>query len=231
MVRGSGSGTLRKKALAVNATLTSTYGRKIWCAGTDPLDTLIETILSQNTSDQNSHRAFEALRKRYHDWQMLLDVKPSQIASVIRSGGLADVKAKRIVGALERINSESGCLDLGFLSDMSVRDASKWLTSIDGVGPKTAAIVLLFSFGRPAFPVDTHVYRVSGRLGLLSRNSTRESAQSELEALIPEKEYYNMHLNLIEHGRRRCKARNPGCSNCELLGFCSYKRKPRVTQP
>jgi endonuclease-3 len=228
--RSAGSRALKKKALAVNATLTSVYGRRNWHAGSNPLDTLVETILSQNTSDLNSHRAFGELREHYPDWESLLETKPSLIASVIRSGGLADIKATRIVGALKRVKAEAGCLDLGFLSRMSTKDASKWLSSIDGVGPKTAAIVLLFSFGRPVFPVDTHVYRVSGRLGLLTCNSTRESAQGELEALVPKEEYYNMHLNLIEHGRRRCKAGNPHCSSCELLRFCVYDRRPGVTQ-
>jgi len=194
---------LRKKANEVSSKLTSVYGRKSRHSNADPLDTLVETILSQNTSDVNSHRAFGRLKERYPNWEMLLDANHSEIVSVIRSGGLADIKARSIVGALNRVMEEAGSLKLAFLSKMPTKEATEWLSSIDGIGPKTAAIVLLFSFGKPVFPVDTHVHRVSGRLGLLSPRATRESAQKELEALVPEEEYYNMHLNLIEHGRRR----------------------------
>lgn len=222
---------LRKNANAVNSALTSVYGRRSRRINSDPLDTLVETILSQNTSDLNSHRAFGRLKERYPDWGLLLDADPLEVASVIRSGGLADIKARRIVGALNRVMEEAGSLKLGFLSKMPKREATEWLLSIDGVGPKTAAIVLLFSFGKPVFPVDTHVHRVSGRLGLLSPRATREGAQQELEALVPEEEYYSMHLNLIEHGRRRCRAMNPLCDVCEISRLCTYHRTSVMAQP
>ena len=222
---------LRKKANEVNSVLTSAYGRRSRRSNADPLDTLVATILSQNTSDVNSHRAFRRLKDRYPDWEPLLHADPSEVASVIRSGGLADIKAKRIIGALNRVMEEAGSLKLAFLSKMPTKEAAEWLSSIDGIGPKTAAIVLLFSFGKPVFPVDTHVHRVSGRLGLLSPRATRERAQKELEALVPEEEYYNMHLNLIEHGRRRCRARNPFCDICEMSRLCTYHGTSVMTQP
>ncbi|MCJ2532784.1 MAG: endonuclease III [Candidatus Thermoplasmatota archaeon] len=229
--RNSCQMALRKKANEVDSTLTSVYGRKSRHSNPDPLDTLVETILSQNTSDVNSHRAFGRLKERYPNWEMLLDANHSEIVSVIRSGGLADIKARSIVGALNRVMEEAGSLKLAFLSKMPTKEATEWLSSIDGIGPKTAAIVLLFSFGKLVFPVDTHVHRVSGRLGLLSPRATRESAQKELEALVPEEEYYNMHLNLIEHGRRRCKALNPLCDLCEVSRLCAYHGTSVMAQP
>lgn len=194
------------------------------------MDTLIETILSQNTSDVNSHRAFSRLKDRYPSWECLLDEDPSRVADVIRSGGLADIKARRIVGALKHVKSENHRLDLDFLSERSVEDAMQWLSSIDGVGQKTAAIVMLFSFGKPAFPVDTHIFRVGKRLGLISPRASRDTAQRELERLVPEEEYYNMHLNLIEHGRRRCRARNPRCTECEVSRYCLFRKTSAVAQ-
>ncbi len=211
--------------------MASVYGHKELASGADPIDTLVETILSQNTSDVNSHRAFEALRSRFPRWQMVVDADPSDLAETIRSGGLADIKAQRIIGALNRVVSESGGMDLSFLSRLSVGEATRWLCSIDGVGPKTAAIVLLFSFGQPTFPVDTHVYRVGRRLGLVSKRATRESAQGELEALVPASEYYSMHLNMIEHGRRRCRARGPRCDGCEIARYCRFRKGQVTTQP
>lgn len=216
---------LEKKARSVSSLLTSAYGRKRAARGGDPLDVLIETILSQNTSDINSGRAFDSLKRKYTSWEELLEDRPEEVANVIRSGGLAEIKAKRILGALSLLISERGELDLDFLSHMTVEEAEHWLTSIEGVGPKTAAIVLLFSLGMPAFPVDTHVFRVCKRLGLVAEGVSRENAQKELGLLIAPKEYYNMHLNLIEHGRKLCKPRNPRCGMCAVSRFCLHYRK------
>ncbi|UCE45216.1 MAG: endonuclease III [Methanobacteriota archaeon] len=206
--------------------MTSAYGRKETAERGDPVDTLIETILSQNTSDINSHRAFKSLKGRYGSWSELIGNSPDEIADVIRSGGLAEVKAKRILGVLNLLDAERGKMDLEFLSDMPVKEAERWLTSIEGIGPKTAAIVLLFSFGMPTFPVDTHIFRVSRRLGLIAASVSREKAQKELGSLIPPHEYHNMHLNMIEHGRRLCRSRNPLCEECPISEYClqSVKR-------
>lgn len=215
---------MKKRAMLIDSKLTFEYGRKVRTEAEDPLDTLIETILSQNTSDVNSGRAFEALKKRYPAWSDILTAPQGELAQTIRSGGLAEIKARRIENVLRLLMKEQGALSLDFLGDMDGKDVEKWLTSIEGIGPKTAAIVLLFSLGRPAFPVDTHVFRVSKRLGLTGRASSRENAQRELEQLVPPDEYYNMHMNLIEHGRKRCRARKPLCDGCVVSGVCDYLR-------
>lgn len=209
-----------ERARLVNTRLTSEYGRKVRKGRADPLDTLIETILSQNTSDVNSGRAFEALRARYPEWSDILVADQADVAKTIRSGGLAEVKAARIKNVLNMLSEERGELSLDFLDEMEVDDAGHWLTSLDGIGPKTAAIVLLFSLGKPAFPVDTHVFRVSRRIGLACESSSREAVQGELERIVESDEYYNFHINLIEHGRRICRARNPRCPECAISDLC-----------
>lgn len=211
--------------------MTSEYGRKVWSGANDPLDTLIETILSQNTSDVNSGRAFEALRKRYPAWSEALAADQAEIAQTIRSGGLAEVKARRIKQVLTLLAEERGDLSLDFLDDMDASEAERWLTRMEGIGPKTAAIVLLFSLGKPAFPVDTHVFRVSRRIGLTSKTSSREVVQSELERIVNPGEYYNMHINLIEHGRSKCRARRPRCSGCVISDVCEHFNQVMKGQP
>ena len=217
-----------RRARLVNSRLTSEYGAKVWNRREDPLDTLIETILSQNTSDLNSGRAFEALKARYNTWRDVLSADQAEVADTIRSGGLAEIKASRIRGVLEYLAEERGALSLDFLNEMDPKEAEFWLTSLDGVGPKTAAIVLLFSLGKPAFPVDTHVYRVSRRIGLTSRTSSRAVVQRELERIVSQEQYYNMHINLIEHGRRKCRARAPKCDQCSVSDLCdSYSKSKK----
>jgi len=213
-----------RKAKEVKSLLTRSYGLKKRSGDEDPVDTLVETILSQNTTDVNSGRAFSALKHRYPDWEEMIDVPPETVAAIIRSGGLAEIKAKRIIGALRRLKSEHGKITLDFIVGMTPEEAEAWLASIDGVGPKTAAIVLLFSFGMPAFPVDTHVFRVSKRLGLVDDRSSREGAQKELSRLVHPSAYYSMHLNLIEHGRRTCRPRTPLCKDCILSELCNHNR-------
>lgn len=212
---------LKKKAIEVNMRLTSAYGRKRLELGDSPIDVLVETILSQNTTDVNSHRCFLALKERYVDWEELLDEDWRRVAQIIRSGGLSEIKSKRIIGALNHIKEERGALNLDFLSELGPEEADEWLSQMDGVGQKTRSIVLLFGFGMPAFPVDTHVHRVSRRLGLIGERTGREQAESDLSLLVPTEEYYNAHLNLIEHGRRVCRARGPDCHNCILADLCS----------
>lgn len=214
--------TLRKKAADVDRSLTRIYGRKEAELNDDPLDTLVETILSQNTTDKNSHRAFIALRKAYPSWNGLMGENPERVAKVIRSGGLAGIKASRILAALEFIHRERGSLELDFLRDMDPNAAEAWLARIKGVGPKTRSIVLLFSLGMPSFPVDTHIHRVTKRIGLIGKKTSRERAQTELATLVPRKEFYNFHINLIEHGRAVCRARNPRCSVCKISMYCDY---------
>jgi endonuclease-3 len=222
MTRSYGTASLKRKATDIDRILTEIYGRKDVELDDDPLDTLVETILSQNTTDKNSHRAFRALKKAYPSWGSLMCEDVDKVAEVIRSGGLAGIKASRILGALEFINGERGVLDLDFLRDMSPSDAEAWLAQMKGVGPKTRSIVLLFSLGMPAFPVDTHIHRVTKRLGLIGPRVSREQAQTDLAALVPRSEFFNFHINLIEHGRTVCHARKPRCPMCKISRYCDY---------
>ncbi|MCS7282946.1 MAG: histidine phosphatase family protein [Anaerolineae bacterium] len=195
----------------------------------DPLAILVSTILSQNTNDTNRDRAYERMRARFPTWEAVRDAPLEDLIEAIRPAGLAPTKAPRIQEALRRITAERGELSLDFLAQMPLEDARAWLLSIPGIGPKTAAIVLLFAFGRPAFPVDTHIYRVSRRLGLIPPRTTREQAHTLLEQMIPPDLYYPLHLNLIALGRDVCHPRNPECVRCVLQEDCAFYREQRST--
>lgn len=224
--------SIRVKAAKVDKILTAHYGRKEPpIRRPDPLDTLVQTILSQNTSDVNSHRAFKELRRAYPRWELLLGEDPRKVAKVIRTGGLGAIKSKRILDALRFIKSERGTLDLRFLRDQAPEDVDAWLSRIKGVGPKTRAIVVLFSLGKPMFPVDTHVFRVTKRIGLIPEGISREEAQERLAILVDEEEYYNFHIVLIQHGRTICVARGPRCGICPVSKLCRYYREVYLVQP
>jgi len=210
------------KVKAVHQTLLEGYGPRRWRQRLDPLSELIYTILSQNTSDVNRDRAYERLRKRFPTWERVRDAQVEEIAEAIRPGGLANVKAPRIKDILHTITERRGKLSLDFICQMEIEEAKEWLGSLTGVGPKTTACVLLFGCGRPAFPVDTHVYRVSRRLGLISRKASAQEAHKTLEDLLSPQDYYALHLNLIAHGREVCKARSPHCEICVLAPHCDY---------
>ncbi len=232
---------LKAKVRAVYRLLIKAYGlppRPAW-AGTvrpgtdraeeptrwepiDPLDELINTILSQNTNDNNRDKAYRALRARFPAWEMVRDAPAGQVIEAIRPAGLANQKGPRIQQVLHRITAERGELDLNFLRDWPVTEARAWLTSLDGVGPKTASIVLLFALGKPALPVDTHIHRVTGRLGLIPPKTTADKAHEILEELVPPEWYHPFHLLVIEHGRQVCKARRPQCERCALQKYCVY---------
>ncbi len=216
------NGELTTKALTIDRILTDEYGDPKWHPRLDPVGELVSTILSQNTNDVNRDLAFEGLRERFPTWEAVRDADPETVREAIRPAGLANSKGPAIQQALRRISAERGEINLDFLAEMPLTEAKKWLTSLSGVGPKTAAIVLLFSFNRPAFPVDTHVHRVSRRLGLIGPKVSREKAHQLLEALLPPERYYAFHLNVIFHGRRVCHARQPRCENCPLLTLCHY---------
>ncbi len=174
-----------------------------------PLDELVSTILSQNTNDLNRDRAFESLRRQFPSWESVRDADPAAVIAAIRPAGLANQKGPRIQQVLSEITAERGRLDLDFLKDLPLEEARAWLIKFKGVGPKTAAIVLCFSLNRPAFPVDTHIYRVTGRLGLRPEKMTVEQAHAHLERLFPPESYYAAHLNLIRLGGRSAKRANP----------------------
>jgi len=186
------------------------------------LDELVSTILSQNTNDLNRDRAFESLRDHFPTWEAVRDADPQAVKESIRVAGLANQKGPRIQSVLKLITAEHGELSLEFLRDCSPGEAQQWLTKFKGVGPKTAAIVMLFSLGMPAFPVDTHIYRVSGRIGLRPEGMTIEKAHEHLAGLFPKEMYHDAHLLLIEHGRRVCKAPTPVCASCALTDLCLY---------
>jgi endonuclease-3 len=215
---------LKSKAQAIHQRLMEVYGEPQWRSHLDPISQVVSTILSQNTSDVNRDRAFDRLRARFAAWEEVRDAPVEAIEEAIRSAGLAQQKAPRIKGALQFITQERGELSLDFLKDWSVDEAKAWLTQIKGIGPKTAAIILLFSLDMPAFPVDTHVHRVTQRLGLIGPKVSAEKAHVILEDLLPPDIYYPFHLNVIRHGREICHARNPRCEICPLQTLCDYYR-------
>lgn len=214
------------RILRIHQRLVAEYGEPQW-APRDPLAVLVSTILSQNTNDRNRDRAYERLRERFPTWEVVRDAPLEDVMAAIRPAGLAPTKAPRIQETLRRIWAERGEFSLDFLADMPLEAARAWLLSIPGVGPKTAAIVLLFAFGRPAFPVDTHIHRVSRRLGLIPARATREQAHTLLEELIPPELYYPLHLNLIALGRDVCHPRNPECGRCVLREECEFYQQER----
>jgi endonuclease III len=195
--------------------------------GDDPVDLLVKTILSQNTSDTNSLRAFDQLKKAFPGYEDLLAAPDDLVAESIRGGGLAQIKSVRIKEALCKIKEDRGEISLDFLADMKKEEAMNYLLGIPGVGPKTASVVLLFAFEMPFLPVDTHVFRLSYRLGLIEENVSPERAQQILERIVPEEKYISLHLNLIRHGRQVCRARGPKHEQCALKGCCAYIRRPK----
>jgi endonuclease-3 len=218
-------------ALYANNALLEEYGNHPWHAR-DPVATLVNTILSQNTNDVNRDTAYERLRERFPregkgseavpSWEQVRDAPEEEVVEAIRPAGLGPTKGPRIQGALRTITEREGDITLDFLRDMSTEETRQWLTNLPGVGPKTAAIVLCFALGKPAFPVDTHVHRVSQRLGLIPEGTSRQKAHDVLEKIVPEDLYYTFHLNLIAHGRAICHARKPECERCILLHACVY---------
>lgn len=218
---------LSARALAVHQRLLGAFGEPIWRNPLPAIDELVSTILSQNTNDVNRDRAFEALRAKFPTWEQVRDAKTEAVIAAIRPAGLANQKGPRIQQVLRAITEERGNLDLSFLADLPVNEARAWLTKFNGVGPKTAAIVLCFSLGRPAFPVDTHIYRVSGRIGLRPERMTVEQAHPHLEALFPPEAYYAAHLNLIRLGREVCGARKPLCGKCPIRDLCDFEPKTK----
>ena len=213
---------LAKRALAVHQRLLDFYGHPQWRKPLPPLDELISTILSQNTNDLNRDTAFNALKESFTSWEALRDAPLRQVKAAIRTAGLANQKAPRIQAALRSITKLRGQLSLEFLRDLPAPEAKIWLRQFKGVGPKTAAIVLQFSLGNPAFPVDTHIYRVTGRLGLRPAGMNVEKAHDYFEKLLPPENYYAAHLNLIRLGREICVARKPRCPDCPLKNLCDY---------
>ena len=205
--------------------LDEAYGIPDWRPHQDPTSELVLTILSQNTSDTNSGRAFARLLQRLPTWDDVVEARLPELIAAIQPGGLAPTKAPRIQAALRDIKERTGGFDLAFLAGLPLEEAREWLRGIHGVGPKTVACVLLFALGMPAMPVDTHVFRVATRLGLIPERAgkaamTPEKAHALLEAAVPPQEYYAFHIGLIKHGRRTCSAQRPACGDCVLRDLC-----------
>ena len=218
---------LKKRAIKIHEILLEAFGQPIWRTPLPAIDELVSTILSQNTNDVNRDRGFDALRAKFPTWEAVRDAQAEDVMDAIRPAGLANQKGPRIQQVLRAITEERGSLDLEFLADMPVEDARAWLTKFNGVGPKTAAIVLCFSLNMPAFPVDTHIYRVSGRIGLRPEKMTVEQAHPHLESVFPPETYYAAHLNIIRLGREICGARKPNCPQCPIIKLCEYKEKTK----
>ncbi|MFO8006974.1 MAG: endonuclease III [Candidatus Brocadiia bacterium] len=212
-----------EKTQPVLRALEKRYGRPTRKGDPDPLEVLVRGILSQNTSDVNSGRAYASLRARFGDWEALAEAGPGEIEEAIRSGGLAEQKAATIRGLMDWLSERDG-YSLDFLEELDSGEAERQLRELKGVGVKTARLVLLFGLGRPVFVVDTHVHRVSLRLGLVPKGTTRDKAHKLLDELVPDADKYSGHLNMIRHGRRTCAARSPRCDDCPVQEWCLYVR-------
>jgi endonuclease-3 len=200
--------------------LEQQYGPREWQPGRKPIDVLIGTVLSQNTSDANSRRAFDSLLATFSSWESAAAAPVDYVAQVIKCGGLSRVKAVRIKQILTKIEKEEGHISLDFLNSMNMAEAKNYLLHLPGVGQKTASCVLLFGLGKPSLPVDTHVFRVAKRLGLIGSRVSIDEAHDLLQRQVPPSRVYQFHLHTIEHGRRVCHARQPRCNDCVLKEIC-----------
>ncbi len=214
----------RRIAEIVLERLGERYGHPQWAGPrVDAVSELVLTILSQNTADTNSFRAFKALRERYATWDEVLNAPTDELEEVIRPGGLAPTKSKRIQHILAEVHAQTnGTWDLSFLGEWPLEEARNWLMSLPGIGRKTASIVLLFNFGRPVMPVDTHVHRVTTRLGMLPPRTPLDRAHDLLEEVLQPEEMYPFHVETIRHGRDTCRAPRPICGFCPLTDICPY---------
>jgi endonuclease-3 len=204
----------------VNARLRKQQNDDVAPAGGDPLDELVLTVLSQHTSDLNSGRAFAALKARFSSWDEVTDVPTEELADVIRSGGLANIKAARIQQIFREIEEREGSVTLERFDQMSDDEVEQFLVSLPGVGPKTAACVIAFALARPAFPIDTHVHRIIKRLGWIDEKASADRAHRDLTPKIPAEIRYELHRRFIRHGREICKAHAPHCTICPVFDFC-----------
>jgi len=207
---------------SVLSALEAVHGRAEWTPRGDPLGTLMACVLSQHTSDANTQRAFDRLRQRFASWNEVANAPTAGVEEAIRCGGLARSKAPRIQEILRRIRDRNGTFDLDCLGGMDDAAARDYLTGLPGVGPKTAAIVLCFALGRPVLPVDTHVFRVAWRLGLIQRRIGEARAHNALGARVPPPLVYRFHMALLRHGRTVCRARAPRCHDCPLASRCAH---------
>lgn len=212
----------KKHAAKIHQALVEEFGLPDWRPHLSPIGELVSTILSQNTNDINRDAAYDSLRERFPTWEQVRDAREDEVIEAVRIAGLANQKGPAIQNALRVIQEERGAIELDFLSSLTSQEASDWLVKLKGVGPKTAAIVLLFSLKMPAFPVDTHVYRVTGRVGIRPEGMSANKAHQYLAEQFQPDTYYPVHLNLIRLGREICKARIPLCNSCPLKRMCDH---------
>ncbi len=210
----------RRRVRAVHRRLERHFGELEPPRRSDPLEELVLTVLSQHTSDLNAERAFASLRSAFPTWADLVRARPADVADAIRSGGLANTKSPRIQAILREVLEREGRYDLASLRAMSDADATDYLSSLPGVGPKTAAVVLAFSLGRDAMPVDTHVHRVTTRLGWIPPGTSEAKAHRALFELVPAQIRVPLHVGLIRLGRETCKAGRPRCEECPVFELC-----------
>ncbi|MBI5477149.1 MAG: endonuclease III [Ignavibacteriales bacterium] len=194
-------------------------------ADSKPLDMLIATILSQNTNDKNSFRAYTQLRKQFPSWKKVAEASVQSIASAIKSGGMANQKSRRIKEVLQNVRVRFGGYSLEILNKKSNDEVMEILLAFNGVGAKTAACVLLFSLKREVFPVDTHIHRIAGRLGISGKSRTPDESFAALNKIVPDGKAYSFHTNLIRFGRKICRATNPLCGSCPLFRECEFNQK------
>jgi endonuclease-3 len=192
--------------------------------GWDVLDMLVAVILSQATSDANSDRTYDALKRRFPTWDAVLAARERTLADTIRLGGLANQKARVIRELLGQIKERHGSLDLSFVKRMPAREAARYLSSFRGVGPKTVACTLLFACGAEVFPLDTHIFRILRRVGLIPPKCSDAFAHEVMDRLVPAGKFYSFHVNLIRHGRALCRPREPACSRCPIVEYCDHGR-------
>lgn len=215
----------RQRLKLVGERLAGYFGEPTWHIQMPAVDELICTILSQNTNDINRDKAFKALKARYSNWESVLEAEPTELQRLIAIAGLANQKGPAIQNALQTIFEECGEFDLNWLAEKTPEQAREWLLGLKGVGPKTAAIVMVFSLGMPAFPVDTHIYRVSGRIGLRPQGFNVEKTHAHFLEIGDPAEFGPLHLNLIDLGRQICHPRKPDCPHCPICDLCQYNEK------
>ena len=210
------------KYAPIAAALTEVYGELDWSRNQDGMDELISCILSQSTNDTNRDRAFARLKERFPNWEAVRYAALDDLIDAVRPAGLANQKAPRIQNVLAVIFEKTGEYSIDFLDHLPLDEAKAWLVSLKGIGPKTAAIVLCFAYGRPAFPVDTHIFRVCKRIGFLPEKLSANDAHPVMEAIAPPEDYYQFHIQLIQHGRDTCHARKPACERCAISEHCGF---------
>ena len=211
-----------KPILYIIQNLERTYGVPQDREKSDPLDMLVKIILSQATSDTNSARTFAALKKRYPTWEKAANARTSTLAATIREGGLSNQKAAVIKELLLQIRRQHGTFELGFLHDLPVEAAKEYLSGFRGIGPKSVACTLLFACGHDIFPLDTHIFRVLRRVGLIPLRGSDAEAHRIMDSIVPKGKFYSFHVNLIRHGRAICKPREPHCERCPIIEYCDY---------